>query len=138
MQRWLNIFILFMLAKGFVYPGVVPLRAACPAHSDTYDSRQITVSVTVPDPAWQIAITDVSIVDHELWVISTLQRAARLAPQIVTTVTDTVTVMAPAYPIKHFVLGKTWSWDNDEPYTFLADRQTIEAQLQSAKRLLTP
>jgi hypothetical protein len=52
-----------------------------------------------------------------------------------TTVTDTVMVAAPALTIKHFVLGKTWRWENPEPHMFLRDTHQIASQLQQGKRI---
>ena len=37
-------------------------------------------------------------------------------------------------PVKHFILGKKWGWENEEPYTFLKDRKEIEEKIMSVKQ----
>ena len=101
----------------------------------TQSGQHITVSLTVPDLAWKIHIVEIYIVDTELWVISFLERSGDTAAQMLTTVTDTVTVSAPFFPIKHFIVGKQWSWDNAEPYVFLKAKSEITAQLQHGEKI---
>jgi hypothetical protein len=33
------------------------------------------------------------------------------------------------------IIGKTWDWENKEPYTFIEDLKQIEQELASGKRL---
>jgi hypothetical protein len=95
----------------------------------------ITVQLTVPDAAWTIAIDEIYRVANELWVISTLRRTGDLSAQVISTVRDSVEICAYGVVVKHFVVGKTWHWENEEPYVFLHDLDGIEAQLQSGTRI---
>ncbi len=98
-------------------------------------TRDITVSVMVPDLGWRISIREIVVVGQELWVISQLTRRDGAAGEMLTTVTDNVSLAAPPLPIKHIVVGKTWSWENAEPYTFVSDTHSIDSQLHQGQRL---
>ena len=108
----------------------------CPAAASAGDiNHDIIVKLTVPDRAWKISIEEVYRVKDEIWVISLLERSPMMAAQVISTVTDKVSLTAPDLPEKHFILGKTWNWENKEPYTFLKDRKEIETQLKTASLL---
>jgi heat shock protein HslJ len=100
------------------------------------DERAITVKLTVPDAAWTIAIDEVHEVGKELWVISTVSRDPDvMGAQVISTVQASVKLAAPDWPTKHFVIGKTWGWKNEEPYIFIKDLKQIEKELKSGKFL---
>jgi len=99
------------------------------------NSKDISVTVTVPDMGWKVHIQGVYQVDGELWVVSILTRTPGIAGQIITTVSDTVTVTAPNLPIKHFLLGKTWTWQNKEGHVFIQNIKEIEDRLKAGKQL---
>ena len=100
------------------------------------NARTISVVLQVPDTAWKVTITEVRRVGDELWVVAQLTRAqGMLGAQMITEAADTVTVTAPAGPVKYFVLGKTWRWNNDEPYTFAASAAEIPAAFAAAPKL---
>ncbi len=94
--------------------------------------QEISVILTVPDTAWSISIDEVFRVKDELWVIAILQRLPLMAAQVISSAADRVKIDAPALPVKHFILGKTWQWQNEETYTFLKNRDEIAEQLKSA------
>ena len=104
-------------------------------HSREKNMREISIKITVPDPAWSVSIREVYIVDKELWVISELIREPVMAGQIITTTTDKVTLKAPLLPIKHYVLGKTWKWKNEENIVFPNSRKIIDQHLLKAKKI---
>lgn len=79
--------------------------------------QEITVKLTVPDVGWKIYIEEIYCVEGELWVICRLDRPPVMAAQIISTVSDTIKVKTPDLVTKYFVLGKTWRWRNNEPYT---------------------
>ena len=108
---------------------------SAPVQRHAQSRQNITVSLTVPDLAWKIHIVEIYIVDTELWVISLLERSGDMAAQMLATVTDTVTVSAPSFPIKHFIVGKHWGWDNPEPFVFLKAQSDIAAQLQRGEKV---
>jgi hypothetical protein len=95
--------------------------------------QAISVRVTVPDLGWIINIDEIYKVEGELWVVSVLHRTSGLFGQQITTKSDTVKVPHSSLPVKHFVLGKTWGWQNEEPYVFLNSRDEIAEELESGK-----
>ena len=100
------------------------------------EEREITVTLTVPDAAWTIAIDEVHEVKDEIWVISTVSRDPDvMGAQVISIVKALVKIAAPDLPVKHFVIGKTWNWPNKEPYTFIKNRKELEMELKSGKLL---
>jgi heat shock protein HslJ len=100
------------------------------------DEKKITVSLTVPDPTWSIGIDEVYTVGNELWIISIVsQNPDMMGAQVISTVQDSLKLAVPGLPVKNFIIGKTWAWENTEPYTFIPDLKQIETELKSGKRL---
>jgi len=100
------------------------------------DEKEITVRLTVPDVAWAIAIDEVHRVGNELWIISTVSRKPDLmGAQVISTVQASLKLVAPDLPMRYFVIGKTWNWKNEEPYTFIENLEQIEKALKSGKLL---
>ena len=100
------------------------------------DKKEITVKLTVPDAAWSIAIDEVHRVGNELWIISTVSRKPDLmGAQVISTVQASLKLAAPDFPMRYFVIGKTWNWKNEEPYTFIENLEQIEKALNSGKLL---
>lgn len=100
------------------------------------DEKEISVNMTVPDATWSIAIDEVHEVGNELWVISSVsQNPDVVGAQVISTVQASLTIPVPDLPIEHFILGKTWHWENEEPYTFIEDLKQIEDELESGKLL---
>lgn len=102
----------------------------------TADEKEIKVELTVPDSAWSLSIEEVYEVGKEIWVISRVSRASdAFGLQVISTLSDSVKLDVAEAPKKHFIVGKTWGWKNEEPYTFLKDRKEIEKELKSGKQL---
>ncbi len=100
------------------------------------DEKEITVRLTVPDAAWTIAIKEVHEVENELWIISSVSHSPDvMAAQVISTVQDSLKIAVPDLPVKNFIIGKTWAWENREPYTFITDLKQIEKELKSGKLL---
>lgn len=101
------------------------------------EEKQIEVCLKVPDAAWKIVIDSVNEVNKELWVVSTVSRDPDVmgAQVISTTLTAAVKISADDLPVKHFVIGKTWKWKNDENHTFIHDLKQIEKDLAAGKML---
>ena len=98
--------------------------------------REITVTLTVPDAAWEISIEEVHRVKNEIWVISTVSRNPYLmGAQVISVVKASIKCAAADGPVKHFIIGKTWNWPNEEPFTFLKTRQELDKDLKSGKLL---
>ena len=93
---------------------------------------EIKVKVTVPDISWSIEINNVYEVKNELWVISTLSKQTEIElisnpyPEssikhskfalLLVTYAETsikLDINIGDIQIKHFIIGKTWNWEND-------------------------
>jgi phage gp16-like protein len=55
--------------------------------------------------------------------------------QMISTVQASLTIAAPDLPVKNFIVGKTWNWKNEEPYTFIEGLKQIHDEIQSGKLL---
>ena len=100
------------------------------------DEREIVVELTVPDTTWEIAIDEVHRVGNELWVISTVaQDPDRMGAQVISKVRAALRLQAPDLPVKHFIMGKSWDWQNPEPYRFIDELGQIRAELQTGELL---
>ena len=100
------------------------------------DEKEITVKLTVPDTAWTLTINEVHMVVNELWIVSTVsQNPDMMGAQVISTVQASLKLAAPDLPMKYFIIGKTWAWKNEEPYTFINDLSQIEKELKSGKHL---
>lgn len=100
------------------------------------DEKEITVQLTVPDATWSIAIDEVYEVGDELWVVSIVsQNPDMVGAQVISTVQASLNIAAPELPVKHFIVGKTWNWKNEEPYAFIEDSGKLAEELESAKLL---
>jgi hypothetical protein len=120
------------MTKRMILPLVLLL---CTAVSGA-DEKEITVKLTVPDAAWTIAIDEVHKVENELWVIAIVSRNPDLmGAQVISTVQTSLKLAAPDLSVKYFLIGKSWDWDNTEPYTFIRDLKQIEKELKSGKLL---
>ncbi len=99
------------------------------------EEKQIEVRLKVPDATWKIAVDSVHQVNRELWVVSTVSQSDGMGAQVISTVTATVKISVGDLPVKHFVIGKTWHWKNEENYTFIKDLKQIEKDLAAGKAL---
>ncbi len=109
---------------------------ACFSLAGTWtQARESTVSVqlTVPDGGWKIRIDRVYQTPTHLLAVSKLERNPGLAIQVISQAKDSVKVKAPKLPVRHFVLGKTWNWPNQEPYSFLSDPEELTKPIAGAK-----
>jgi zinc protease len=97
--------------------------------------RDVVVRMAAPDTGWAIKIREIYQVNEEIWVISSLNRRQGMAAQSITNVSDAISMSLPEMPVKHFVLGKTWKWRNNEPYTILKGLDEIKADLESGRLL---
>jgi hypothetical protein len=64
-------------------------------------------------------------------VLSTV-KGGGIGLTVISKAKDSVKVKAPALPVKHFILGKTWNWSK-EKYHFLKDRKELEKFVEQAK-----
>ncbi len=103
------------------------------------NKKEITVELQVPDTTWTLQIKEVCEVGNELWVVSNLSQASNMmGAQIISTITDSIELGAPDLPIKHFVIGKTWNWDNRGDYVFIKSIKDIEQELDAGHTIYKP
>lgn len=108
------------------------LLLGCLRHANA-EPRTIAVEVTVPDPAWEVTIEKIYVKDQRLLVVSSLNRdRERMAPQVISRVSDSVETPAPDYPVAHYVLGKTFGWAQD-PHHFIDDPKELEEIVAGAE-----
>jgi len=82
--------------------------------------RTIRVKLDTPDSGWSVRVLQVKEVNNELWVLSALQHGSDIANMVITPVEDAVVVEAPeGMPVRHFVLNKSWEWENKEYVDFI-------------------
>ena len=100
-------------------------------------TTQVSVQLKVPSTAWSIRITDVYEFETEVWVAARLSSPSGVVAPVISTVSDTVTIPETTKDVKYFILGKTWGWDNSEPYEFVkpSDEKEFEAKLRSGKKV---
>ena len=85
-----------------------------------------TVSVTVPDSRWSISIQKVIQTKDYIAVVSQLKQSDMMGMMVISERADAVKFKAEALPIKYYVLGKTWNWENSEPYNFVNSISNIK------------
>lgn len=110
--------------------------AGATVHStENSKDQDVTVSLTVPDLAWRIKIIEIYQVNETLLVISSLSRADTHAAQAIQIVSDSVRIRAPAYKIRHYIMGKKWKWQSKEPYIFINSKDELSGELAGGIRL---
>ena len=58
-----------------------------------------------------------------------------MVAQVISTVQASLKLDAPELLMKYFIIGKTWDWKNEEPYTFIKDVKQIEKELNAGEVL---
>ncbi len=115
------------------------ILAALLIHPPTVNAGESVESkVTVPDSAWTVAVVEVREVKGEVWVLSQLSRDPEVMGAQVITELKIVAPVVTGMPVKHFILGKTWGWANEEPHRFItteAERKGFDKVFLSGKLL---
>lgn len=99
------------------------------------DTYEISIDLAVPNPSWTISITEVWQVKDQLWAISRVNSSSMMAVQMITTISDTITVNTSKLPVRHFVIGKTWKWENKESCEFIKSVDDIAEYLSGGKKI---
>ena len=99
--------------------------------------KWVEVAVTVPDSAWKLEILEVHASDREIIVVSEVSRAKdAIGLQAITTLKKKLEIHVPDLPVKHYVMGKAWGWENqDKGVEYLKDRSELEGRLKKSKQL---
>jgi hypothetical protein len=91
---------------------------------------EVAVAVKVPDAAWRVSIEEIYRSGEGYLVIARLHRpVGMMGAMVISTARDAVSVPLTPLPTKILVHGKTWRWDNPEPYQFFATRAELDAAL---------
>lgn len=94
-----------------------------------------TVTLTVPEANWHIALVSIYERDDAVWILGELRRDPGPAAQMLRTIGFEIPVTLPNKPRRVFIAGKTWAWKNEEPVEFVPSLASVEKQLGNAKRL---
>jgi len=100
--------------------------------------QQVSLTIDAPDASWSLHIVEAHDVYGELWVLSRLQQRPGPAAQVVTPVSDTRTVEGEVGKVRHFVVGKTWDWENRNDVTFVDSAAAFHRRLPSEAAQLLP
>ena len=130
---FLNLFILIHSTSCAMDTGFLGRETS--VHSKENAMREISIVITVPNTAWSVAIDEIYIVNSELWVISKLERTPLMAAQVISTIRDTVQVSVPAFPVKHFVTGRTWKWHGEGNHIFIQSTSELRDALSKGQKI---
>ena len=83
------------------------------------------VRLTVPDSTWSIKILNVTQTKGQIAVICKLNQVNGMGLMVISEAVDAVKFMAKDLPIKYYIQGKTWNWENAESYTLINDESEI-------------
>lgn len=93
------------------------------------------IRVTVSDGGWRLRIERVIEVGAEVWVFAQLRREPGPAVQVISEVEAVIPVALPEKKLRIFVAGKTWAWQNKEPYDFVPSLEPVVRQAAGGRVL---
>ena len=126
----------------------IPFLAAC--QSRPFESNPLPVEVEAtshavhleigfqtPTPAWTLTPVAVYQVGSEHWCFFQLTPPEGMVAQVISTVSCAFGFESEStdLPAKHFVLGKTWSWDSNPEITFIDSMDSLKDALADAEEL---
>ena len=82
-------------------------------------------------------ITDIYEFEMEIWVTARVNLFSEVGLTVISTVSASVTIPCTTKDVKYFILGKTWGWENPEPYEFVkaGDEKQFELKLKNGKKI---
>jgi hypothetical protein len=83
-------------------------------------ARKAALTVTVPTAAWKLKIARIYRVGKTPWVVARLTPPSGFAAEVISEVHAEAPIDAVDGEPRYIVLGKDWSWKNEEPYEFVA------------------
>lgn len=109
-----------------------------PSDEPKENTQKLTVRLDSPNPSWSIQMMEVYRVGDELITISELSAKEGMAAQVISTITDSVTIQGKeASSIKHYILGKTWDWGDTGEYHFIKSRKDLPASLKNGELIFS-
>ena len=101
--------------------------------------ERVTVAVTAPNPCWHIEIRSIHRRDDELLVVSELVPPPPdvFCAQVIAEVKESLGVRTePPTAVRHFVLGRTWSWgETPDGVTFVKSADELARRLRGSTPL---
>lgn len=98
----------------------------------------ISVRLDAPHPGWNIQIEKIYRSGKNLVVISRLSQGEQAAIQVITAVADSVKIPNDLnLPVRHYVIGKTWTWGDTGNYTFIDSMDAFGTALDEAELIFT-
>lgn len=85
------------------------------------------VSITVPDSLWSVSIKRVVQTSDHIAIVAQLTKSDGMGMMVISQVSDAVSFTAADLPIKYYVMGKAWNWENSEAYEFVSDISTLDS-----------
>ena len=93
------------------------------------------LAVMVPDGGWKLGIERILELDSEVWILARVRREPGPAAQMIQPAKTAIPVVLPAKPRRIFVTGKTWAWQNKEPYEFVSSLDPVLKRASNARVL---
>lgn len=104
--------------------------------SATPVQKTITVEVMTPDGAWEVTIEEIRQVQKELWVFAKVSRPeGAVGAMMQSAASDQVSGRFPDLPTKTFIVGKTWTWVNEESVQWLPSNTVALDKRRQGQRL---
>lgn len=111
-------------------------------HPQTDESGDVTVGpvdlsvkLQAPTPAWSVKIESVWVVGDEIWVVSRLSEKQGPSAQVITDISDQVTVTLPRIAEVDYVIGKPFSGLEAGPVQFIDSLEAIQEGLNSGEQV---
>lgn len=103
--------------------------------TSTAQTQKVTVRLDTPDAGWSLAIDQIFQLNDNLIVISKLKREGDMAAQVISTVSDTVSipVVDEGTIIRHYILGRTWDWGDKANYSFIENLDPLQSAIQQGE-----
>ena len=80
--------------------------------NDTTMQHTVEIRLDVPDSTWSMQIEKVIQTQDHIAVFCALKQSDMMGMMVISEVVDAVEFTASNLPIKNYVRGKTWNWEN--------------------------
>ena len=98
-------------------------------------TKNITVRLDTPDVGWNVEIKAIYQTSKSLVVISQLKHDDEVNASVISAVSDSVQIpeLEEELPVRHYILGKTWDWNNSPKYSFIESMDAFGTALDHAQ-----
>lgn len=124
-------------ALSVVLAGTLSEPASNPKAQPQAQTRKLTVRLDTPNAGWDIEVQKVYRVGETLAVISQLSHSGDMAADVISTVSDSVSIPETGedLELRHYILGKTWNWGESENTSFIESMDALGSSLDGAELL---